>query len=477
MTFRADVEGLRAVAIAIVVLAHARLGFAAGGYVGVDVFFVISGFLITGLLRGGARRARGRVSVARFYARRVQAPDAAGADRDRGGRWSRPGCCSRRSRRTAVADDVVAAGAYAMNWHLSAAGGRLLPLRRGRRAARPLVVARGRGAVLRGLAVAAARARVGLAARAAARGRGDRGGVVRVRGGVRARGAGGGRTTPRSGGRGSSGSARCWRCCRARARRGPRGHRRPPNGPLADRNDRCLARPGGYRRFRHLFWRRDAVPRPGGAGADARRRRRDRGRCAAAAADVPADAVARARVLCVVRVALAGAGVRRRGRRRARRALVALLSLVPAWLTYRWIETPLRHSTLHVRRPWTTLAAGLAGPGGGGRHRARAVGRPLLAARAGGRRGGRGAGARARSGPALRPPRCGRARATRRPTAAARSPTAVCSTWASSRSPACVYGDRRSRRRRSSCSATRTRCSGSRRSRRSRGAATGGWSS
>ena len=44
------------------------------------------------------------------------------------------------------------------------------------------------------------------------------------------------------------------------------------------------------------------------------------------------------------------------------RALVALLSLVPAWLTYRWIETPLRHSTLHVRRPWTTLAAGLAGP-------------------------------------------------------------------------------------------------------------------
>ena len=44
------------------------------------------------------------------------------------------------------------------------------------------------------------------------------------------------------------------------------------------------------------------------------------------------------------------------------RALAAVCSLVPAWITYRWIEEPLRRSALHLRRPRLTLAAGLAGP-------------------------------------------------------------------------------------------------------------------
>ncbi|MBS1881160.1 MAG: acyltransferase, partial [Actinobacteria bacterium] len=44
--FRPDVEGLRAVAILAVLVCHAGVPFLAGGYVGVDVFFVISGFLI-----------------------------------------------------------------------------------------------------------------------------------------------------------------------------------------------------------------------------------------------------------------------------------------------------------------------------------------------------------------------------------------------------------------------------------------------
>jgi hypothetical protein len=44
------------------------------------------------------------------------------------------------------------------------------------------------------------------------------------------------------------------------------------------------------------------------------------------------------------------------------RGAVALASLLPAWLTFRWIEEPLRRSTLHARRPRLTLAAGLAGP-------------------------------------------------------------------------------------------------------------------
>ena len=45
-----DVEGLRGIAVALVVLFHAGVPHMAGGFVGVDVFFVISGFLITGLL-------------------------------------------------------------------------------------------------------------------------------------------------------------------------------------------------------------------------------------------------------------------------------------------------------------------------------------------------------------------------------------------------------------------------------------------
>ncbi len=49
--FRPDIEGLRAAAVLAVVLFHAGLPGACGGYVGGDVFLVISGFLITGLLR------------------------------------------------------------------------------------------------------------------------------------------------------------------------------------------------------------------------------------------------------------------------------------------------------------------------------------------------------------------------------------------------------------------------------------------
>ena len=69
-TFRPDVEGLRAVAVLLVVASHV-LGVPAGGYVGVDVFFVISGFLITGLLLREHARS-GRIRLRDFYARRVR---------------------------------------------------------------------------------------------------------------------------------------------------------------------------------------------------------------------------------------------------------------------------------------------------------------------------------------------------------------------------------------------------------------------
>ena len=69
--FRRDVEGLRAVAVAVVVAYHAGVPWLAGGYVGVDAFFVVSGFLITRLLL--AEHAReGRIRLARFSSRRIR---------------------------------------------------------------------------------------------------------------------------------------------------------------------------------------------------------------------------------------------------------------------------------------------------------------------------------------------------------------------------------------------------------------------
>jgi peptidoglycan/LPS O-acetylase OafA/YrhL len=67
--FRPDVEGLRAVAVTLVVLYHGGLTGLSGGYIGVDVFFVISGFVITGVLLR-ERDASGRTSLLNFYGRR-----------------------------------------------------------------------------------------------------------------------------------------------------------------------------------------------------------------------------------------------------------------------------------------------------------------------------------------------------------------------------------------------------------------------
>jgi peptidoglycan/LPS O-acetylase OafA/YrhL len=69
--YRGDIEGLRAVAVLLVVAFHAGIPFVPGGFVGVDVFFVLSGFLITGLLVDELRRS-GTISLLGFYARRVR---------------------------------------------------------------------------------------------------------------------------------------------------------------------------------------------------------------------------------------------------------------------------------------------------------------------------------------------------------------------------------------------------------------------
>ncbi len=69
--FRPDIEGLRAVAILAVVLYHAHVSILGGGFDGVDVFFVVSGYLITSLLWRELNRD-GRVSLSTFYGRRAR---------------------------------------------------------------------------------------------------------------------------------------------------------------------------------------------------------------------------------------------------------------------------------------------------------------------------------------------------------------------------------------------------------------------
>ena len=69
--FRPDLEGFRGIAILLVLLCHARLPGAEAGFIGVDVFFVLSGFLITGLLVDERRRT-GQIRLGSFYARRAR---------------------------------------------------------------------------------------------------------------------------------------------------------------------------------------------------------------------------------------------------------------------------------------------------------------------------------------------------------------------------------------------------------------------
>lgn len=74
MQYRSDIDGLRCIAVSSVVLFHAGATALSGGFVGVDVFFVISGFLISGgLFAEGEQAAAGKgISIVRFYDRRAR---------------------------------------------------------------------------------------------------------------------------------------------------------------------------------------------------------------------------------------------------------------------------------------------------------------------------------------------------------------------------------------------------------------------
>ncbi len=113
-------DGLRAVAVTAVVLFHGGVPWASGGFVGVDVFFVLSGFLITSLLMT-ERRDTGRVSLRRFWAARARrllpalfvvvavVVCLAGLTTDATSRPALPG-------------DATAALAYVANWRFALAG-------------------------------------------------------------------------------------------------------------------------------------------------------------------------------------------------------------------------------------------------------------------------------------------------------------------------------------------------------------------
>ena len=70
LTYRPEIDGLRAIAVTAVILYHGKVLPLSGGFAGVDVFFVLSGYLITAILLTEA--SEGRLSILRFYERRVR---------------------------------------------------------------------------------------------------------------------------------------------------------------------------------------------------------------------------------------------------------------------------------------------------------------------------------------------------------------------------------------------------------------------
>src|ERR687886_2507200 len=69
--YRPALDGIRALAVVAVFAYHARLPWARAGFLGVDVFFVLSGYLITSLLLA-ERRREGRIDLRRFWFRRAR---------------------------------------------------------------------------------------------------------------------------------------------------------------------------------------------------------------------------------------------------------------------------------------------------------------------------------------------------------------------------------------------------------------------
>ena len=116
---RRDIQGLRALAVVAVILNH-LYGSPAGGFIGVDVFFVISGFLISGLLMREVQ-ASGRISFTRFYARRARRIIPA-AVLVVAVTVSAAYALYNSGRGAAVREDGLFSLLFAANWHFAAVG-------------------------------------------------------------------------------------------------------------------------------------------------------------------------------------------------------------------------------------------------------------------------------------------------------------------------------------------------------------------
>ncbi len=116
--FRLDIQGVRGFALVLVLAAHAEVPGFEGGFVALDLFFVLSGFLITGLILAELERT-GRLSLRDFYARRARRllPLAA-AVLAFVAVVSAVMFATQRAQN--VSDDVIAAALYVSNWHFIA---------------------------------------------------------------------------------------------------------------------------------------------------------------------------------------------------------------------------------------------------------------------------------------------------------------------------------------------------------------------
>ncbi len=114
--YRPELDGLRSIAVTLVVAFHCDLGVLPGGYIGVDVFFVLSGFLITGLLLRAA--TGGALSLVGFYARRARRllPMALLVLVSISGVWL---LVSNAVDRAPLVSDARSAALYLSNWHFA----------------------------------------------------------------------------------------------------------------------------------------------------------------------------------------------------------------------------------------------------------------------------------------------------------------------------------------------------------------------
>ncbi len=178
--FRADIEGLRAIAVVSVLLYHADIGPFEGGYVGVDVFFVVSGFLITRLLVRDLTKLGGQVAAELLGA--AGAPPVTGLGTGDRRHLDRR-LVGARSAFVPLAGPRCDRGRRVCGQHgVRRTRRRLLRLRTGAVAAAALLVARRRGAVLPGVAAdpdGRGAGAVRQADRSDRHDRGDVGGVVR----------------------------------------------------------------------------------------------------------------------------------------------------------------------------------------------------------------------------------------------------------------------------------------------------------